>query len=161
VKKYKNHTIQQYLDVLSKKTPVPGGGSTAALAAASGAALISMVANYSKGKNKSKQVKNKAKSILKASEKSRKRLIELIDLDAKAYMGVVKARGASKAVQKRALKEAEKVPKEVSRICYDLTQLTPFLVEKGNPNLVSDVIVAVDLLFAAFNSARVNVEANR
>ena len=132
----------------------------AALAAAGGAALISMVANYSKGKGQSKQVDAKIKGILKASEKARKRLIELIDLDAKAYMGVVKVRGASKAVQKRALKKAANVPKEVSRICYDLTQLTPFLVEKGNPNLISDIIIAVDLLFAAFNSARVNVEAN-
>lgn len=160
MKKYKNHTIQEYLDALSKKTPAPGGGSMAALAAAGGAALISMVANYSKGKSKSKAVEHKIKGILKASEKARKRLIELVDLDAKAYMGVVKARRGTKAAQKRAAKEAANIPKEVSRICFDLTQLTPFLVQKGNENLISDVIIAVDLLFAAFNSSRVNVEAN-
>ena len=160
MKKYKDHTVQEYLNALSKKMPVPGGGSAAALTAATGAALVSMVANYSKGKSKPKQVENRIQSILKQSEQIRKRLIVLVDLDAKVYLDVVKARGASKQVQKRAVSAAAKVPREVEKLCYRLTQLTPYLVENGNPNLISDVIVAVDLLFAAFNSARVNVEAN-
>jgi len=160
MKKYKDHTLQEYLNILSKKTPVPGGGSAAALTAASGAALVSMVANYSKGKSQSKQVENRFQSIIKQSEQARKRLLVLVDLDAKAYLGVVKARGASKQIQKRASSAAAKVPREVSNICYNLTRLTPYLVEKGNQHLISDIIVAVDLLFAAFNSSRVNVEAN-
>jgi formiminotetrahydrofolate cyclodeaminase len=160
MKKYKDHTLQEYLNVLSKKTPVPGGGSTAALTAACGAALISMVANYSKGKGKSKQVEKRIENILKQSELARERLTTLIDLDAKAYLGVVKARGASKQAQKKALNAAAKVPKEVSQLCFQLTQLTPYLVEHGNHHLLSDIIVAIDLIFAAFNSARANVEAN-
>lgn len=160
MKKYKDHTLQEYLNILSKKTPVPGGGSTAALIAACGAALISMVANYSKGKSKSKQVESRIRSILKQSEQARKRLLVLVDLDAKAYLGVVKARGASKHIRKSALRAAAKAPKEVSQLCYKLTQLTPYLVEKGNQNLISDIIVAVDLLFSAFNSSRVHVEVN-
>jgi formiminotetrahydrofolate cyclodeaminase len=36
----------------------------------------------------------------------------------------------------------------------------PFLVKHGNQYLISDIIVAADMLLAAFNSARVNVEVN-
>lgn len=119
-----------------------------------------MVANYSKGKSKSKRVESRIASILKQSEQIRKRLTVLIDLDSEVYLDVVKARKQSKQIQKRALKAAAKVPEEVSKLCYRLTQLTPYLVENGNQYLISDVIVAIDLIFAAFNSARVNVEAN-
>ena len=158
--KYKDYTLQNYLDVLSKKAPVPGGGSAAALTAAMGAALVSKVAHYSKGKSQSKRTTSRISNILKQSERIRKRLLTLVDLDAQAYLGVVKARGASDKVRKRVLKKAANVPREVSQLCYKLMQLTPYLVKHGNQYLISDVIVAADMLLAAFNSARVNVEVN-
>lgn len=161
MKKYKNHTLREYLDVLSKKTPVPGGGSAAALTAATGAALVSMVANYSKGQNQSKQIENRIRSILKQSEQIRKRLLELVDLDAQAYLGVVKSRRAQVRLRKKALRDASKIPHEVCRLCYKAIQLTPYLVENGNPHLISDIEVAAELLLAAFNSARINVGVNQ
>lgn len=160
MKKYKNHTLSEYLDVLSRKTPVPGGGSAAALTAATGAALVSMVANYSKGRSRSKRVENKIRSILTQSEQIRKRLLELVDLDTRAYLGVVKARKQSAQVKKKALREAAKVPREVCRLCYKGVQLTPYLVEKGNPHLISDIEVAGEMFLAAFNSAHINVGVN-
>ena len=45
-------TIQEFLDVLSSKEPVPGGGGASALAGALGNALGQMVANLSIGKKK-------------------------------------------------------------------------------------------------------------
>jgi formiminotetrahydrofolate cyclodeaminase len=161
MKKYKNHTLCEYLDVLSKRTPVPGGGSAAALIAATGAALVSMVANYSKGWSKSKRVENKICSLLKQNEQIRKRLIDLIDLDSKVYLNVVKTRGASAQIKKKALKEASKVPLEVCRLCYKAIQLIPYLVENGNPHLTSDLEVAAEMFLAAFNSAHINVEVNK
>ncbi len=161
MKKYKNYTLQEYVTSLSQRKPVPGGGSAAALTAACGVALISMVANYSKGRGNGKRVENKINSIFKQSERIRTRLVELIDLDVQAYQAVVDARAASSAVKKRALRRAAKVPDEVSRLCYKAAQLASYLVEKGNPNLVSDIVVASDLLLAAFSSARVNVEVNQ
>jgi formiminotetrahydrofolate cyclodeaminase len=161
MKKYKNHTLCEYLDVLSKRTPVPGGGSAAALIAATGAALVSMVANYSKGRSKSKRVENKICSLLKQNEQIRKRLIDLIDLDAKVYLNVVKTRGASAQIKKKALREASKAPLEVCRLCYKAIQLIPYLVENGNPHLTSDLEVAAEMFLAAFNSAHINVEVNK
>jgi len=161
MRKFKNHTVKEYLEQLSLKVPVPGGGSAAALCGALGAALISMVANYSLGKNKSKSVDNKIKNILKQNEKLRKRLIELIDLDAQAYLSVVKTRKAAPSIREKALKRASRVPQETCRLCYAALLLTPFLVKKGNRYLLSDVEVAIAMLAAAYNSALANVEANQ
>lgn len=148
------------MNVLAQKTPVPGGGSAAALTAATGAALVSMVGNYSKGKGKAKSVEQRLISIVKQSEQIRKRLLTMVDLDAQAYMNVVKARKGTEAAKKKAAKKAADVPREVSQLCYKIMQLTPFLVKNGNQNLMSDIVVATDLLLAAFNASRVNVEVN-
>jgi len=161
MKKYKYHTLKEYLDVLSKKSPVPGGGSAAALTAATGAALISMVANYSKGKSQSKVIENRIEKILQKSEAIRGRLLDMVDLDAQAYLGVVKARGESVRVKKLAFKKAAQVPGEVCKLCYQAIQLTPYLVEKGNPHLISDVQAAVEMLLAAFSAAKINVDINQ
>ncbi len=143
------------------RVPVPGGGSAAALSGALGAALISMVANYSVRKDKPKPTDGKIKGILCESEKIRKRLLEIVDLDAKAYLGVVKTRKASPRIKNAALKKAREVPFETCRLCYKAVELTPFLVEHGNQYLLSDIRVALELLTAAFNSALVNVEINQ
>jgi formiminotetrahydrofolate cyclodeaminase len=142
------------------RTPTPGGGSAAAYTAALGVALLSMVANYSVGKS-SRSVDRQLKKLLKANEKMRNRLLELVDLDAQAYLQVVKTRKSAPAVHRKALKAAGQVPLEVSKICYHAVQQAPFLVAKGNKYLLSDVEVAVEFLLAAFHSAMTNVRVNQ
>jgi formiminotetrahydrofolate cyclodeaminase len=160
MKKFKNHTLSEYLDVLSKKTPVPGGGSAAALTGAAGAALVSMVANYSLGKRNPKMVERKIRSLRKQSEQIRKRFLDLVDLDAEGYLKVVKAQGAPAQAKRKAMRAAAKAPREVCWLCYQAVHLTPYLVKEGNPHLVSDITVALELFLAAFNAARINVEVN-
>lgn len=159
--KYKTHTLQEYLQVLSERTPVPGGGSAAALVGSLGAGLISMVANYSLNRGQGPQVESKIKSILKKSKTIRKRLLDLVDLDAQAYLNVVKNRKSSPEKRKKALRQARAVPQEVCRLCTQALELTPFLVRKGNKYLLSDIQVAVEFLLAAFSAAKINVEINQ
>ena len=161
MKKYKNYTVEEYLQELSAREPVPGGGSAAALSAALGVALISMVANYSKGKSSSKAVEKSIRNTFLKSEKTRKRLLTLVDLDAQAYLKVVQTRKSAPKVRRAALKQASKVPLEIAKLCFSAIQLTPVLVKKGNPHLVSDVEVAVELLLASFKSAMINVSVNQ
>ena len=157
---YKHYSLQQYLEVLSQKTPVPGGGSAAALTGALGVALLSMVAHYSKGKDQSKTVEDKFQEILKGYKRIRLRLLELVDLDARAYLRVLKSRHTSSKEKKSALKMAKGIPQEVCQLCYRSVKLMPFLVRRGNKNLISDVEVALELLLAAYNSAFILVKYN-
>ena len=161
MRKLKDHTVEKYLCLLSDKTPTPGGGSASALTAAVGAALITMAANYSIGKSGSKVVDRRLRKIVEQSVKIRDRLIELIDLDAEAYQNVVAARRADEKIKKAALRQAAKVPAEVAKLCYKAVSLAPYLVEKGNVNLISDVQIAIEMLFSSYKSAMINVEINR
>ena len=82
---YINGPMRVYLDDLAARKPAPGGGSAAALSAAVGASLMSMVANYTIGNPKYKAVETKAASILKRSEKCRADFAALVDKDVEAY----------------------------------------------------------------------------
>jgi formiminotetrahydrofolate cyclodeaminase len=161
MKKFKDHTLSEYLDRLSAREPVPGGGSAAALSSALGAGLIAMVTQYSLGKGKSAAVEGKLNKILAKAADIRSQLLEMVDEDAKAYLDVVAARKLDKNAQKKAAKKALEVPRLICRLSYQAVELTPFLVEKGNPYLMSDVEVALELLLAGYHSALVMVKANQ
>lgn len=158
MKKFHYHTINDYLNVLAKREPVPGGGSAAALSGACGAALISMVTRYSLGRDHSKVVENRLKKNLQLSENIRKRFTQLVDLDAKAYLKIVKVRKGAVADKKKAQKEAASVPKEVGRLCQKAITLTPFLVKNGNPYLIADVEIAVEMLYSAYHSSKILIK---
>jgi formiminotetrahydrofolate cyclodeaminase len=144
---YKDTALKQYLDDLAAKLPAPGGGSAAALSAALGASLISMVVNFTLGKPKYTQYEKELQEILEKSEKLRAEFLNLVDLDVTAY-------------QSKNIRDALNVPFMVARLCFEAADLCPPLVKKGNVNLISDVAVAAVLLEGAFASALFNVEIN-
>ncbi len=167
---YINEPMKKYLDEAASGASTPGGGSVAALAGTLGAALTSMVCNFTVGKKKYKDVEAEVAEILEKSEKLRSDLTELMQADTEAYGGVSEAYGMprktseekkarTKAIQ-AALKNALEVPLKAAICCYDILKLNEPLVEKGNPNLISDVGVAVVLAEAALQSAALNVEIN-
>ncbi len=160
MRKYKHHTLEQYLNVLAQREPVPGGGSAGALTGALGAALISMVAQYSLGRKSPKSVDQKISKILSQTEKIRKRLLELVDLDAEAYLKVVKARKGSLKERKAALKQAREIPAELCRLSTQAVDLLPYLVKNGNPFLRSDLEIALEMLWAAYASGQINIKVN-
>jgi formiminotetrahydrofolate cyclodeaminase len=144
---YKDESLKKYLDDLAAKLPAPGGGSAAAMTAALGISLISMVANFTVGKPKYAQYENEVRQILEKSEKLRLAFLELVDLDVKAY-------------QSKNIGEALDVPFRICRLTFEAMQLCPALITKGNINLISDVGVAAVFLESAFAAARLNVEIN-
>lgn len=162
--------LKRYLDDLAGKKPAPGGGSAAALAAAIGVGLISMVANFTVGKERYRDVEEEMKEILSSAEVLRERLLKLVDEDVAAYKRLSEAyklpkenneakRKREQAIQ-RGLKEALSCPFEICKCCLSASRLCPMMTEKGNINLLSDVGVAILLLEAAFESALVNVDIN-
>ncbi|MDD5166441.1 MAG: cyclodeaminase/cyclohydrolase family protein [Candidatus Omnitrophica bacterium] len=144
---YKNATLKKYLDDLAARLPAPGGGSAAALSAGLGAALISMVVNFTLGKAKYAAHENELKKIMEESEGLREEFLRLVDLDVIAY-------------ESKNLRDALDIPFMVARLSFEGIKLCPRLVKKSNINLITDVAVAAALLESAFSSAYFNVEIN-
>jgi len=144
---YKDNSLKKYLDDLAAKLPAPGGGSAAAFSASLGAALISMVVNFTLGKPKYAKYENELKDILNKSEKLRGEFLRLTDLDVIAY-------------KSKNLRDALNTPFMVARLCAEGIKLCPPLLKKGNLNLISDVAVAAILLESGFSCAYFNVEIN-
>lgn len=153
-KKYINYSLKEYLNKVSCKSPTPGGGSAAAYAGAMGTALLGMVTQYSLGKGSPARVEQRLQKILQETQCLQERLVELVDLDARAYQQVVAARKGSAREQQHAQRVAQKVPKEVCQLAYKAVKLAPYLVKHGNRFLLSDVEVALGLLLSAYNGGQ-------
>jgi len=144
---YCDKSLKEYLDDLAARLPAPGGGSAAAMNAAMGAGLISMVVNFTLGKPRYAKFENELKEILEKSEKLRAEFLRLVDLDVAAF-------------ESKNIRGALEVPLAVCRLCFEGINSCPPLVKKGNLNLISDVAVAAVFLESAFASAFFNVEIN-
>ena len=156
-----NMALGKYLNKLADRTPVPGGGSAAALAAALGAALISMTAKYNLGKAKDKYTKKKIRKISDFSEKALRRLELLMQRDEKAYLKLakeIKKRRPKKLL--RLYKDAISVPMEVCNIAARAACDAAELSRYSKTSIISDAAEAAVLLESAFFSAKLNVEVN-
>ncbi len=162
--------VDTFLDELASSAPAPGGGSAAALGAAMGAALVSMVANLTVGKKKYADVQADIQHILSQSETLRRRCVKLLEEDVAAYTQVSKAykmprdtdeqKEARTAAIQDALKGATAVPMELAETCVEILRLCPESAEKGNVLAVSDVGVAALMAEAALRAAALNVWIN-
>ncbi len=167
---YREGSVEGYLADAAAGKDAPGGGSVSALAGALGAAMSSMVCNFTVGREKFKEVEGRVREILSAAEDGVRELAELMDRDVEEYKKVTAAykmpRGTEEEKMKRraaiqeALKSAMSAPLKTLRLCHKLILDLKDLVEMGNPNLISDVGVAAILLAAALDGAKLNVEIN-
>ena len=166
----KDMTIQTFLDELASKASTPGGGGAAAVSGAMGAALISMVANFTIGKKGYEEVEGEAKDILAKSEDLRAKLTDAIKDDVDVFNRVMAAYGMPKETDEEkaarsteiqaALKEATDVPLECARLCHAVIKLSQPIADKGNNNVISDAGVAVLAGYAGLRSAALNVYIN-
>ncbi len=162
--------VSKFIDELASNSPTPGGGSTAALAGALGAALISMVGNLTVGKKKYEDVEEDIKKIISSSEKLRYELSQLIEEDVKVFNDFMATYKMPKETEdektiraekiQESLIEAAKVPLKTAYKCLDIMILSQEVAEKGNINVISDAGVAVLMAEAALESAILNVKIN-
>ena len=167
---YIDQPIRGFMDKLASKSPEPGGGSVAALTGALGAALVSMVANLTLGKEKYKDVQPQIELLLKDSEKLRAEMQDLIQKDTEAYGALSavykmpKATDEEKAARtvkmQEALKIACQVPFDIGLKSLEVAKLASRAADIGNVGAVSDAGVAVLLAQACAQSAALNVKIN-
>ena len=170
---YIDETLQHYLDDLASAQPTPGGGSTAALSGAMGAALASMVCRLTIGKEAYAGVQQEIEELLKRTEHLRLRFQQLMQEDIEAY-GRLSAcyklpretseerATRTEAIQKQ-LVEAALVPLEVAERAAELVQCCERIIEIGNATVLSDVATGAILASSAGEGAalmvRINVQA--
>jgi formiminotetrahydrofolate cyclodeaminase len=163
-------TIQEFLDALSSKAPVPGGGGASALAGAMGNGLGQMVGNLTVGKKKYAQVEEEVIQLLKTMEDLQKELISLANQDAEVFAPLAEAyRLPSKTEEEKAYKAAvmeenllaaSQVPIRIMEKSAEMLAVLKILAEKGSRMAVSDVGVGVQLIRAALLGAVMNVYIN-
>jgi formiminotetrahydrofolate cyclodeaminase len=166
----KDMTIQTFLDELASKSSTPGGGGAAAVSGAMGAALISMVANFTIGKKGCEDVEDDCKEILAKSEQLRSQLTDAINDDVVVFNRVMASYGMPKETDEEktartaeiqaALKEATDVPLQCAKLCREVINLSQPIADKGNNNVISDAGVAVLAGYAGLRSAALNVYIN-
>ena len=166
----KDMTIQTFLDELASKASTPGGGGGAAVNGAIGAALISMVANFTIGKKGYEDVHDEFTNILNESEDLRAKLTDAIKDDVDVFNRVMAAYGMAKETEEEkklrteelqaALKEATDVPLACAKLCRQVIDLSQSAAEKGNTNVISDAGVALLAGYAGLRSAALNVYIN-
>lgn len=167
---YATKGCDEFVEVLSSKAPVPGGGGASALVGAVGAALCNMVGNLTVGKKKYADVEEELRGLMEQVTSIQNRFLQLIDEDAQGFAPLAKAYGlpsgteeekAEKArVMEKCLNEACGVPLEIMENCCRAIDLIEVFAAKGSVLAVSDAGVAAACCRAALKGASLNIYIN-
>lgn len=163
-------TIGRFLDSVAGPDPTPGGGSVSALAGALGSALVQMVAGLTLDRKGFESCREEMSRIRQDAESCRRILESAIEEDSRAYESVMRAYGLPKGTDEEmttrgeeiqhALKGAVEPPFRTAETCLRVLQLCRLVVEKGNPNAVTDAAVASLLAHGALQGGVLNVLIN-
>ena len=163
-------TLDAFLDAMGSSAPTPGGGAAAAIAGATGAALIAMVGRLTVGKPGFEDLDERMQALVRRADDARAEFLDLAGRDAEAFEAVmesfrlpkesdVERASRTEAIQ-RGFEGAAAVPLEIGRRAVDLLELAEDATAMGNPNAASDGMSAAGMLLAAATCARANVEIN-
>ena len=161
--------ICEYLEVLSSKAPVPGGGGASALAGALGNALGQMVVNLTVGKKKYAEVEE-MQEYLERLKTMQQEFLHLSDRDAEVFAPLAECyrlpsatpeeKEHKETVMEEKLLDASMVPVEIMEKALELLEILDVLADKGSRMAVSDVGVAVQFTRTALLGAVMNVYIN-
>lgn len=165
--------VTQFCDVLASDAPAPGGGSTAALEGALGAALTAMVCGLTTvGKSKEKYAEYQ-EFVLASQKKAldlKARFVDVMDRDTEAFnvvsaaFGMPKATDEEKAARSAAIQKGlegcTRTPFEMMELAAETLELTAELLGKTNDSAASDLGVSALSMRAAIQGAWLNVLIN-
>ena len=160
----------ELLDRFASPDPTPGGGSAAALAGATAAALVTMVCRMPKTRTGDPAERARLDQALADARTTGDQLRRLVDEDSAAYDAVVaayrlpKATAEEKASRKRAVDAAvavaTDVPLRTAEMCWIVLGAAQAAAENGNPSALSDARTAAALAWAGLKGAAENVLIN-
>ena len=163
-------TVTQFADVLASDAPAPGGGSTAALAGALGAALTAMVCRLTEGRKKYEEYQEFVLEVKEKATALQAKFIDVMDRDTEAFMvisnayGMPKATDEEKAARSAAIQaglvKSTETPMEMMELSAETIALTESLLGKFNTASASDLGVGALTLRTAVQGAWLNVLIN-
>jgi len=166
----KKMEVTAFADLLASDAPAPGGGSTAALEGALGAALTAMVCGLTVGKAKYAASQELVESVREKCAALQVRFLDVMDRDTEAFNAVAAAfalpkgteeekAARSKAIQ-AALRGCIDTPMEMMELAAETLELTESLLGRFNDSAASDLGVAALSLRSAIQGAWLNVRIN-
>ena len=167
---FSDKSCKEFVEVLSTKAPVPGGGGASALVGAVGTALGSMVASLTVGKKKYADVEAEMYQLKEKAVELQEELLHLVERDAEVFEPLSKAYALPKETEEEkekkakimevALKDACSVPLEIMEKCCEAIDLLEVFGEKGSVMAISDAGVGAICCKAALQGASLNVYIN-
>ena len=141
-------TCEEFVNVLASKEPVPGGGGTAALVGALGAALGNMVGSLTVGKKKYAEVEQEILALKGESDGLQEKLLAMVDKDAEAFAPLAKAYGLPAGEEKdrimeSALRAAAAAPMEIMELSIKALDVIGRFAQIGS-RLAASVITSVE-----------------
>ncbi|MFN5323943.1 MAG: glutamate formimidoyltransferase [Bacteroidota bacterium] len=162
--------LTQFSELTASESPAPGGGSISAYVGTLGISLAGMVANLSSSKKGWEDRWQEFSNAAQEAQTIRKKLLELVDEDTRSFNAIMdafqlpKSTDQEKAVRKKAIQDATKyaieIPFKVMEYAVDAMRLTKSMVEKGNPNSITDAGVGALCARVAVSGAFMNVKIN-
>jgi formiminotetrahydrofolate cyclodeaminase len=167
---FTKESCETFVEKLSGKDPVPGGGGASALVGALGTALGNMVGSLTVGKKKYADVEEDILRLKQEADDLQKDLLELVDRDAEVFEPLSRAYGMPKdteaqqaekdRVMEDALKLACSVPLEIMKKSCRAIELEQEFAQKGSALALSDAGVGAIFCKAALQGASLNVFIN-
>jgi glutamate formiminotransferase/formiminotetrahydrofolate cyclodeaminase len=162
--------LKAFMDETASESPAPGGGSVSAYMGALGVALGTMVANLSSHKRGWDERWKEFSDWAEKGKEIQNNLLQLVDEDTRAFNRILEAYSLPKkseeekrmrdiAVQE-ATKKATLIPLKVMETAFSGFELISQMVEKGNPNSVTDAGVGALALRSCVMGAFLNVRIN-
>jgi len=162
--------LKAFMDETASESPAPGGGSISAYMGALGVALGTMVANLSSHKRGWDERWKEFSDWAEKGKEIQNNLLQLVDEDTMAFNRIMEAFSLPKkseeekrirniAVQE-ATKHATLIPLKVMETAFSGFELISQMVEKGNPNSVTDAGVGALALRSCIRGAFLNVRIN-
>lgn len=166
----KDISITELADLTASKSPAPGGGAIAAMTGAYGAALTAMVARLTIGKKGFDDVQSHMEGLARSADDLRATLLDAIQKDSSSFDAFMDAlrmpketeeeKVQRKLAMQEALKHAAEVPYQTALDASKIMPLAELAVQEGNPQAVTDALVAAMMARTAVRSALLNVKIN-
>lgn len=157
---------EAFIDQVASGEPTPGGGAVAALAGALAAALASMVARATIGKDKYADMDTAMRAVTETADSLRAILAQAVDEDGAAFRSLIAAyrlppeNPARPDAIQAGLWNASEVPLQTAGLALQTMEQLAIVATYGNINAVADAATGCQMALAAIEGAAISILSN-